>query len=78
MAADDSVGVDLYSPPVVGADYPDYWQNDGTGWTLMTNSPPMDFAARMEATVPEPSTMALSVCGGLGLLILARRLRRKE
>ena len=78
MAGDDSVGVDLYSPPVVGADYPDYWQNDGTGWALMTNSPSMDFAARMEATVPEPSTLALSVCGGLGLLILARRLRRKE
>ena len=38
MAAGDSVGLDLYSPPTVGQDYPDYWQNTGPGWTLMTNS----------------------------------------
>ena len=78
MGTGDSVGVDIYSPPTVGQDYPDYWQNDGTGWTLMTNSVPMDFAAVMQATVPEPSTLALSVCGGLGLLLVARRFRRKE
>ena len=78
MGTGDAVGVDLYSPPTVGQDYPDYWQNDGTGWTLETNSVPMDFAALMQATVPEPSTLALSVCGGLGLLIVARRFRRKD
>jgi hypothetical protein len=47
----------------------------------MTNSaaPPLaNFAADMVATVPEPSTMALSVLGGMGLLIMARRFRRKE
>jgi hypothetical protein len=30
------------------------------------------------ATVPEPSTLALSVLGGLGLLVVARRFGRKE
>ena len=77
MAQDDSVGLDIYSPPTVGQDYPDYWQNTGTGWVLMTNSLPMDFAARMGATVPEPSTVALSVFGGLGLLVFARRFGRR-
>src|SRR5208282_121995 len=78
LGTGDAAGVDIYSPPTVGQDYPDYWQNDGTGWELMTNSVPMDFAAVMQATVPEPSTLALSVCGGLGLLLMARRLRRKD
>jgi hypothetical protein len=78
MGAGDSVGLDLYGPPTVGQDYPDYWQNTGTGWTLMANTPPMNFAARMTATVPEPSTLALSVFGGLGLLVMVRRFRGKE
>ncbi len=78
MGTGDAVGVDIYSPPTVGETYTDYWQNDGTGWTLETNSVPMDFAAVMVATVPEPSTLALSVCGGLGLLFVARRFRRRD
>ena len=39
----------------------------------MTNSVPMDFAARLEG-VPEPSIFALWLVGGLGILPLARRL----
>ena len=80
MGATDTVGLDIYSPPVVGADYPDYWENNGSGWLLLTNSVPMDFGARFyaQATVPEPSTVTLSILGGLGILTLARRLRRKE
>jgi hypothetical protein len=77
MGEGDTLGVDIYSPPTVGQDYPDYWQNGVGGWTLMTNTPPMDFAAKMTATVPEPSTLALAVCGGLGLLVFARRFGRK-
>jgi hypothetical protein len=79
MGATDSVGVDVYSPPVVGQDYPDYWENNG-GWTLLTNGVPMDFAARMEAnaTIPEPSVAALSLIGGLGIIGMSCRLRRKE
>lgn len=84
MGIDDTVGLDLYSPPVTGygQDYPDYWQNNegSIGWTLQTNSYPMDFAARFFAnqTIPEPSTVTLSILGGLGILTLASRLRRKE
>ena len=74
----DSVGVDLYSPPVVGADYPDYWQRTGGSWTLLTNTLPVDFAARMEANaqIPEPSALALLLAGGLGIMTLVRRQRR--
>jgi hypothetical protein len=78
MGATDSVGVDIYSPPVVGSDYPDYWQYDGGGWELLTNTVPMNFAAYMEATVPEPSVVTLSLFGGLGILAFAYRLRRKS
>jgi hypothetical protein len=68
----DRVGVDLYSPPVVGQDWADYWENTIMGWTLKTNSVAMDFAARLDA-VPEPSAALLAALGGLGLLIFLRR-----
>jgi hypothetical protein len=80
MAASDSVGVDIYSPPTVGTevgDFGDYWQNNG-GWSLMTNTvSKMDFAARFDA-VPEPSSLVLALSGGVGILTLAYRLRRKS
>jgi hypothetical protein len=78
MGATDSVGVDLYSPPVVGAevgDFGDYWQYNG-GWSLLTNTVAMDFGALMQT--PEPSSMTLSLVGGLGILIATRWFRRKE
>jgi hypothetical protein len=83
MGLGDSVGVDLYGPPTVGANYGDFWQRVGTSWTLMNNSltpPNASFAADMIAVVvvPEPSTLALSVLGGLGLLVVGRRVGRKE
>jgi hypothetical protein len=81
MGAGDSVGVDLYGPPSVGQAYGDYWDLGPTGWALMTNSaapPYANFSADMVATVPEPSSIALSVLGGMGLLIMVRRFRRKE
>jgi hypothetical protein len=61
---------------VVGGNHPDYWENDLLGWTLLTNSAPMDFAARLEATTPEPSAIALLVCGAVGLLAARRRWKR--
>ena len=73
----DEVGLDIYSPPVVGSDYPDYWEVQGGSWTLLTNTLPMNFAAKMDAIVPEPSSAVLWIFGGLGCL-LARRLRRTE
>jgi hypothetical protein len=50
----DAAGVDLYSPPTVGLNYTDYWENDywlnGTnGWVLKINPiGSIDFAARFE------------------------------
>jgi hypothetical protein len=63
IAAGESAGVDVYSPPTVGFNYDDYWDNTGSGWQLRTNGVPLNFAARIEA-VPEPSSVALiAVCG---------------
>lgn len=79
LGATDSLGVDLYSPPVVGSDFSDYWQNNVVGgWTLLTNTVPMNFAARFQAsaTIPEPSALALLLAGGLGILTQVRRQRR--
>ncbi len=45
------VGVDLYSPPTVGLNYNDYWDNGTDGWQLKTNaSYAADFAARVQAS----------------------------
>jgi hypothetical protein len=50
LAPGDSAGVDIFSPPVVGMSYPDYWQlTPDSGWLLLENSMPMNFAARIEA-----------------------------
>jgi len=82
MGLGDSVGLDLYGPPTVGTTFGDYWQNNGGGWLLLTNSlvpPNAAFGADMVAVAtPEPSMLALSVLGGLGMLVAARRLGRKE
>jgi hypothetical protein len=75
MGATDTVGLDIYSPPTVGQDYPDYWENDG-GWMLKTNTVAVNFAAKMDAIVPEPSSAVLSILGGAALLLAAGRLRR--
>ncbi|HTL59088.1 MAG TPA: PEP-CTERM sorting domain-containing protein [Candidatus Limnocylindrales bacterium] len=79
--SDDSVGVDIYSPVSTGASFPDYWENDGTGWQLKNNIVPMDFAARLEASliaVPEPSVLALWVlAGGVCFWCGRRRLAKK-
>lgn len=76
MGWTDHVGVDLYSPPGVGQDYPDYWENDGGAWNLKSNSTgagKVDFAAKMQAStapavnVNQP-TLA-SVVSGSNLLL---------
>jgi hypothetical protein len=82
LGSGDVAGVDLYSPPTVGQSYSDYWQNDGSGWQLMTNSvvSRMDFGARFQATavVPEPTALTLSIFGGFGLLLMSRWVRRNR
>jgi hypothetical protein len=76
MGAGDAVGVDIYSPPVVGGNFSDYWVNPGA-WALQTNLVPINFAATMSAT-PEPAPVILWILGGLGLLTAGRRLSRKN
>jgi hypothetical protein len=79
LGANDQVGVDLYDPPVVGADYPDYWENSGGSWLLKTNNAvPVNFAAVFIATVPEPTSAGLLMLGGFGLAAAAIRLRSKQ
>jgi len=75
MGVADEVGVDIYSPPVVGSSLNDYWENNG-GWQLKTNVVNMNFASKFQAT-PEPSSVALLVLGGLGLLYASRRSRQQ-
>jgi hypothetical protein len=80
MGGTDSVGLDLYSPAVVGTDFSDYWENQGSGWALRTNSlsSSMEFGTRFEATVPEPSSITLSILGGVGLFVAVGRMRRRQ
>jgi len=77
MGPTDSAGVDIYSPPVVGGEHTDYWEYNGVSWSLKTNSLPMDFAAVMQASAPEPSPMVLAILGGVGLLLWRQWLVRK-
>jgi hypothetical protein len=72
LGAGDTAGVDLYSPAIGGANYPDYWENNGENWQLKDNTVTMDFAARMEASpVPEPAPMLLSLAA-LAVLLAGR------
>jgi len=77
MGVNDQVGLDIYNPPVVGGNYPDFWRNPGT-WMLETNNAvPVNFGAVFIATVPEPSSLGLLVIGGLGMAAAVIRSRRK-
>lgn len=50
LGANDTAGVDLYSPAVVGLTYPDFWQRSETGWQLkQDDTVPVNFAARIDA-----------------------------
>jgi len=80
MGTTDSLGVDIYNPPAVGSSAPDYWQNSGSGWVLLTNTVPMNFASRMFASanpVPEPSPVPLTMLGGFAAWAAARWTRKK-
>jgi len=80
--AGESAGVDLYSPPTVGGNYDDYWDNIGSfDWRLTTitvssTNAPANFGALIEA-VPEPSAVLLGLFGGLAILGLKYRKARR-
>jgi hypothetical protein len=82
MAGSDigNLGMELFNSPTVGQNYRDYWFQTvpGGSWALMTNSAnPTDFGAQFNGTVPEPSTLGLSVVGA-SLLIGSFWLRRRQ
>lgn len=75
----EQVGLLLSDPPTVGASLDDFWvKNTGGTWSTFTidnGATPGNFSARITA-VPEPSTVALAIIGGLALF--AGRFRRKS
>src|ERR1044071_5092622 len=71
MGPTDEIGLDIYSTPVVGGNYADFWENNG-GWSLQTNLVPMNFAAKLEA-VPEPSPLVLCLLSAIGFLAERRQ-----
>lgn len=75
----DLLGVDLYSPPSVGQNPIDYWLRVGEGWELRRDSAffPINFAARFQANIPEPSAMTLLLLGAAGAFIARRRRSRQ-
>ncbi len=74
----DALGVDIYTPPTVGQDFPDYWRKVQGQWMLETNAAgPVDFASRFEGQlVPEPSTATFIAAGALGAMLVTWRRKR--
>ena len=75
LGAGDEVGVDIYGPPVVGNAFDDMWVNNGTPWQLLSYGSGSNVIAARFDSIPEPSTVALLVLGGLGVFIANRRNR---
>jgi hypothetical protein len=69
-------GVTLYSPPTVGQDQYEYWENVGGQWQLTYfDANPTDFGALITA-VPEPgATAAVLLISAAGTVALLRRRR---
>jgi len=66
LSTNDSAGVDLYGPPVIGSTYNDYWQQEATRWALKTNSVPMAFASRLYTVSRGVTMTVLSTVTNLG------------
>lgn len=78
LAPTDSVGFEIYTNTAVGTNYNDFWQNAGSGWTLLTNPAPTSIGAQFQGVAtPEPSTIGLSVIGA-SLLLGSSWLRRRK
>ena len=72
----DDVGLDIYNPPVIGNAFDDLWIYNGTAWQLQTYGVGSNAIAARFQSVPEPSSLALLVLGGFGVLIAGRRNRK--
>lgn len=75
MGSGDIVGLDLFDPPVIGGSLDDYWSRESGEWILRqsTGDIPINFAARFEANIPEPSAVSLLVIGGVAAFIMRRK-----
>lgn len=76
LGGTDSVGLDIFAPSTVGTNPVDYWWRNPSdnNWYLLAdqNGVPMNFAARFEANIPEPSSFSLLVIGGLAAAWMRR------
>jgi hypothetical protein len=80
----EDAGVSLYDWPSLGSGYNSFWTFNGSSWSLVSDNgaptPPggeagvgyVDFGMRIDV-VPEPSTFALVLLGGLALFGFRRR-----
>ena len=77
VSGDDIAGISLYNPANIGFSESDYWFDTGAAWQLRGTNVAINFGAALVATsVPEPSTYALAIIGGLcGLALINRRKR---
>ena len=78
----EQAGLLLYNPPTVGASFDDFWVkgSDGTTWQTFlvdVGATPANFYARVVA-VPEPSTLALAILGGLACIGFSRCRRASQ
>jgi hypothetical protein len=71
-----NVGGSVPTTGSAGLNYVSYSTQSLPAWHSAWESPYM--MEMLVTAVPEPSAMALSLFGGLGILVLNRRLRRKE
>jgi hypothetical protein len=83
----DELGQGLYNPPTVGSSADTYFITTATG-SFLANSPAgtitnfggnpvANFGWRFQV-VPEPSSIVLAAFGGIGLLLSARRFKRRN
>ena len=84
LGTGDNLGVVLAGAPTVAGSSigNDYWLNSSGSWSLRTDlSDPIPSSDNIAQTwigtaVPEPSTLALSLVGGFGLLMAVLRFRK--